>query len=442
MGRWGMRWRAGLVALLLVAAQGCWLQTGFSPRRTGSNPLEQTITASNVADLEPAWTTDVSTTNPPGAVVVWRDTAYVRSSGALTALDAVSGEARWTSTSLEGDAAPALAENRLWVPTSGPSCHLVAVDMATGATVDSTLYGGPDYSNLGTSACGSGPALSVGTKILADWNYLAFVPAPRCPQGAWDFESGVAALDHGPDASRWDVTSQAAGCGTPPSQPSITRYRAPSSDGRSVFVPADTGIVAYPVADCGRTAIGQQCRATWSRSVGEGMAAPPVALDNGDLAVPMADGRIVVLDAATGEPQWTGNVGAAVSVPLAATGTTIYAAASDGTLAAFPAGGCGQATCGPEWTATTSAPASAAPSVGGDVVYVGDGAGGVTALPAAGCGAPTCEALWTGSAAEAVTGPPVISDGTLYVPGSALGEGGTIGSVTAFRVSTAGSTSR
>jgi hypothetical protein len=432
-----MRWRAGLVALLLVAAQGCWLQTGYGPRRTGSNPLEQTITAANVTDLQPAWTANVSTTNPPGAVVVWQDTAYVRSSGAVTALDTASGEARWTSGSLEGNAAPAVADNRLWVPTSGPSCHLVAVDMATGETLDSVLYGGPDYSNLGTSSCGSGPALSVGTKVVANWNYLAFVPAPRCPQGAWDFESGIAALDHGAEAGRWDVTRQISGCGTPPLPPPITRYLAPSSDGRSVFVPADDGIAAaYRVADCGRTTATGPCQATWSRTVGEGMAAPPVALDNGDLAVPMTDGRIVVLDAATGASRWTGTVGAAVDVPLAATGTTVFAAASDGTVAAFPAGGCGEATCEPEWTATTSAPASAAPSIGGDVVYVGDGAGGVSALPAAGCGAATCEALWTGSAAEGVTGPPVVSDGTLYVPGSAMGEEGAVGTVTAFRVST------
>jgi hypothetical protein len=48
MGRWGLRWRAGLVALLLVAAQGCWLQTGFGACRTGTDPLEQTVTAANV----------------------------------------------------------------------------------------------------------------------------------------------------------------------------------------------------------------------------------------------------------------------------------------------------------------------------------------------------------------------------------------------------------
>jgi outer membrane protein assembly factor BamB len=208
-----------------------------------------------------------------------------------------------------------------------------------------------------------------------------------------------------------------------------------------VFVPTDGGVAAYPVADCGRLTAGGACRSVWSRTLGAAIVAPPVALDNGDLAVPMAEGRIVVLDAATGEPEWTGNAGAALSVSLAATGTTIFAAAGN-RVAAFPAGGCGGATCEPAWTATTSGPASAAPSVGGNVLYVGDGAGGLTALPAAGCGAPTCDALWTGSVAEGVIGPPVISDGTLYVPGAALGETGPVGSITAFRVSTGGPTSR
>lgn len=424
-GRWASRWRAGLLVLLMVAAQGCWFQTGYDHTRGGSNPLEDTITAANVAGLQDAWATSLPGGQAPSDVVVRGGTAFVRTPGAVTALDTATGAERWTVTSLGGNSAPAIAGNRLWVPIGSGSCVLAALDPATGERLASLSLGGPNLSNSGSSSCGIGDVLAAGGNAVTTWVYLGSTPAPGCPQGAWGVGSGVAAFAEQSGDHAWAIGGGlTTGCGVPPAPPTPTRYLALSSDGSSVLVPAGTDLAAYPVADCGAP---PACQPTWSRSLGAGMAAPAVALDNGDVAVPMADGRVIVLDGATGETRWTGNAGAALRVPLAATATTIFAAADDRTLAAFPVAGCGAATCAPAWTATTSAPASDQPSIGGDVVYVGDAAGAVTAFPAAGCGAATCEALWSDAVADGTSGPPVVFDGTLYV-------GGDDGRLSAFRL--------
>jgi PQQ-like domain len=414
------RWRAGVV-LLLVAVQGCWLQSGFGAGRSGSNPLEGTVTAATVAQLDVAWTAPVG--GEPTSTVVWRDTAYVRTPGAVTALATSSGEPRWSAPTLGGSAPPAIASNRLWVPTSGAACALVSVDLAGGSRLGSDSYGGPALTGGGQfSSCGASSALAVGSKVIVTWTYLGASPAPGCPEGAFAFGAGVAALDHAAVADGWSLGGLTTGCGTPPLPLPLVPFTSLASDGRLVFVPQGRGLAAYPVADCGRTTFA--CRETWTRALGAEVGAV-VSLDNGDLAVSTADGRMHVLDAATGQDEWSAALSGGLAARVAASSTTIFAPLADGTLAAYPAAGCGQATCDPAWTAATGAPASDQPSVGADVVYVGGTDGIVTALAAAGCGVVTCAPLWTDSVGSRVVGSPVISDGTLYV-------GGDGGTVTAF----------
>ncbi|HEX8805056.1 MAG TPA: hypothetical protein VF743_12710, partial [Acidimicrobiales bacterium] len=43
----------------VLAAAGCWPQPGRGPEHQAWNPAEATLTAANVATLQPAWSVDV-----------------------------------------------------------------------------------------------------------------------------------------------------------------------------------------------------------------------------------------------------------------------------------------------------------------------------------------------------------------------------------------------
>jgi outer membrane protein assembly factor BamB len=58
------------------------------------------------------------------------------------------------------------------------------------------------------------------------------------------------------------------------------------------------------------------------------------------------------------------------------------------------------------------------PAVAGGVVFVGTDAGDVAAYPAAGCGAATCPSLWRRDVGAPVTGAPAVSAGRVYVGAS------------------------
>jgi hypothetical protein len=415
MGRMGTSAVRSAIVVLALLVQGCWWQSGQGPGKTGFN-TEATVTAANVADLEVAWTASL----PAGVSepIVADGSVLVRSTGTVTALRTTTGALRWSVGDLGGRAAPAVAGNRLWLGTSGPSCGLVALNLTSGAQVSSGQFGGgPPISFGGSSFCALGDLLSARSKLLATWVYFASVIAPRScggqPTNA--FGHGAVATDYATTGGVWNSGSIGTNCPGDPPPPPAEPARPLSSDGALVFRSLTTGVVAYALADCGAGST-ITCQPAWTATLGDGVLGTVVVLAGGALAVPMVDGRVVVLDAATGAVRWTAMVGAPLSLGVAASRSTLLAVATDGTVAAFPVAGCGTATCTPAWTATLPAPASARPSIGGDVAYIGATDGSVTALPAEGCGAATCTSLWSASVGANVVAAPAIDAGTLYVP--------------------------
>jgi hypothetical protein len=92
----------------------------------------------------------------------------------------------------------------------------------------------------------------------------------------------------------------------------------------------------------------------------------------------------------------------------------VYAVSFDGILAAFPAAGCGAATCQPVWSAQLRHRiVLASPSVADGQVFMTDGHT-LNVFAAKGCGAAVCEPLWRGPA-HVSTGTPAISGGIVYV---------------------------
>jgi outer membrane protein assembly factor BamB len=304
---------------------------------------------------------------------------------------------------------------------------MLSVDPATGASTEIAAFG-QDTAGF-FPGCEPGDVLAVGARAVAPWSVLAG-PVPGSPgpcirgQSFWLAGPGVSSVDTGTSAV-WEHDESQGICNNG-ATPSVPRIGPISSDGTSVLFPEGLKLNALPL-DC--TATG--CPVSWSVDLSSFVAAgsdivgPAVALSGGDLAVATRDGHVLVVDGTSHLVEWTATVGASITRPLAATTTTVFATGVDGTVAAFPVGGCGATTCPASWTATLASPASARPSIGGDVLYVGSADGTVTALPANGCGQATCTGLWTGTTPAEISGPPAIFSGTVVV-------GSFDGTVTAF----------
>jgi outer membrane protein assembly factor BamB len=415
-----LRYGRAVVLVALVAAQGCWYQTGAGPGRRGANDLEAEVTSANVVDLGVAWTASVD--GAAREAVADGRSVYVVGTNEVAAFAQPTGAERW-SVDVQRGSNPAIVAGKLRVPVD---CSVWSFDRTTGASETRDFV--PETVPDGFSWwCTSGDALGLGTQVVVPWTYAVdpIFGGPACPRdsGYGAYGPGLTAMDFGEAPADWgrsDYTFRCYQALEPFPDPGVAPYGPLSSDGAFVLVPRGRTLNAMALG-CTEA----QCPVAWTVDVGAPIVGPAVALATGDLAVPTDAGRVVVIDGATHHVEWTGTLGAPLNQPLAASSTTIVAAATDGTVAAFPAQGCGSATCAPGWTATLASAASARPSVGGDVVYVGGADGAVTALAADGCGAASCGALWQGQTPDDVTGAPVVSAGTVVV-------GSADGTVTAF----------
>ncbi|HEY8547127.1 MAG TPA: PQQ-binding-like beta-propeller repeat protein [Acidimicrobiales bacterium] len=411
----GARARLAAVALLVATAAGCWLQTGFGPARRAHNDLETEVTAATVGELVPRWTATVG--ERPLEPIVDRGRVFVPHDGGLTALALGSGTELWSGCCRGG---PAIVDGQVRVTAPDvDGCRSWSIDPATGAATDRGPLGPPLQGFPG--GCGTEALLAVGSRVVAPWTVLVG-PAPGGSPGPcirlqswWLVGPGLTMVDDAAPGGGWEVDRTQGVCTFGDTPPPVPTFGPISSDGTSVLVPQGPTVEALPL-DCP----GGGCPVTWSVDLGAPVVGPPVVLAGGDVAVATADGHVAVVDAASHQVAWTADVGAPLDHPPAATPGTIVAAGTDGTVAAFPAAGCGAPTCAPAWTGTLPAPAGARPSIGGDVVYVGGADGTLTALPATGCGAATCAPLWTATTPAAITGAPVVTAG-LVIVGSADG---------------------
>jgi len=142
-------------------------------------------------------------------------------------------------------------------------------------------------------------------------------------------------------------------------------------------------------------------------------------------------GALVVRDATSGDLQWTGHTGGAISSSPAVVDGVVYVGANDWNLYAFDAAGVINCSglpkmCAPLWTARTTGPPSS-PTVANGVVYVGAddhivGTEGnrLYAFSAAGntncSGSPKiCMPLWSAFLSDASVGTPAVADGVVYI---------------------------
>jgi hypothetical protein len=146
------------------------------------------------------------------------------------------------------------------------------------------------------------------------------------------------------------------------------------------------------------------------------------------------DGNLSVFDAAgcgasACNPRWTAQLAnAVIDSSVAVAGGVAYVGDSGGRLYAFAASGCGTATCKPLWVGQAGAGQMlATPAVGDGKVFVGsfqatpdEFTGNLFAFPAAGCGKATCKPSWTadlGGPAERDAAP-LVSGDTVFMGSS------------------------
>ena len=145
----------------------------------------------------------------------------------------------------------------------------------------------------------------------------------------------------------------------------------------------------------------------WTYATGDSVTAP--ALAGGVVYVGSLNAYTYALDAVTGQKQWSTFVGGPVSGGPAVAGRVVYVGAWDHKLHALDV-----ATGAILWTGATGDMVESSPAVAQGLVYVGSNDTNLYAFPAAGCGQATCSPLWTFATASWVQASPAVAGGTVY----------------------------
>jgi serine/threonine-protein kinase len=350
-------WGTGIVvALIALSTSGCWLQTGAGPGHQGF-VSEVTLTSSNAATLHQVWSKNVGAF-PLSAPIVEGGRLFVSGGTYMTALNAATGVQAWQTDTTEGTYFPSLGElaiyqNRVQTPYSIYSFGgSFSFDPATGT-----------YTDTGAQQVFPYNAPTVAGSMLAT------------DLGAVNQGGALSAVQYGNKVgfiNFWSNISAAR----PATVPMVR--------GNQVFVGSETSVLAFPTDSCTPAVITTDCAPSWTTDVAStpGM---PVSLSPTQLAVPLANGNVAVLDAATGALQWTAQTGSTDAQSPAVDATNIYVGTADGKVRTFPVAGCGNPTCSATTTSTAAGAAiKSQPVVAGGVVYVGTGNGKVVAYDTSG----------------------------------------------------------
>jgi outer membrane protein assembly factor BamB len=389
-------------AALALTATGCWGQEGRDGARTGYDPTETGLTPATVGQLRPSWSADVGrgATSP---VILGHD-LYVSGAGAATALDARNGVRRWRTANEDladhgsaPEVGPLTWDGRALVAplNVGSNGSLFRFDPDTGTRTGNLepgiRYYGSVTSNGAVNAWlgGGSPAPDVAVTVLTYGPYHAFVQVVRGDHAA-----------------------------APETVPTIV--------GRRVLMAVGASLQSFPLDIC--TPAPQydapSCAPEWTLTLPAAPTGYAAGIGAGRAAVGLANGDVAVVDLERGAIDWTGRSGFSAATTPAVDGTRLYVGTADGRVVAFPAGGCGQATCPPAWSATTgdAGGITRQPTVAGDVVYVGTATGHVVAFAAAGCGLDPCPPLWSAvvddaraDANDRAVTSPVVDGGAVYV---------------------------
>ncbi len=304
-----------------------------------------TIDATNVDRLAPAWQRDISGGGSSRAVVADGIIYAASDDGALSAVDARTGEIQWVGpTALGAPTSPVVAAGTVLLHVGG-RLYAFAIDCASGGATCASQWSA--RTGGGNEAA---PTVSDGTVYVV-----------ATPGGITAFPLACAM----PCTPLWTVTYQ---------EGHMARSVA-VSDG-VVWDSSTHALSAYPAA-CGSA--GASCQALIANVAPDGadLASPP-AIADGVIYVGASDGSLYAVpaacatgDAASCEPLWRAHTGGSIAATPLLAGGRVYVASSDGLIYAFPAmcadpGG----SCPPLWVGRTGGPLKEQPVVANGLAYV------------------------------------------------------------------------
>ena len=396
--------RVAVVAVLVVAAAGCWPAPGAGPDRRSHNPFEGVIGVDSVATLAEVWTARLPEAGVSDPVVSGAG-VHVRTEEALYGVDRSTGTVRWRAPVpvagrvYAGDVVVVgdrlLASYGWWSDSWEPHWF----DVWTGADEGSTPGAQVSAVRGGDALYASATVVSSGLGVTG-LSVLTIDGRPGSWGGLLDLPGATAAV------------------------PALTLGREHVYHaGWALEGDAGTrslGVRAFPArggrSDCGPPVFPEFACPVWSTPVDDIAGIEPVLSEDGaTLFVATTSGVVHALDTATGAVRWSASVGAAVTAPPALADGVLFVPTDDGDLAALDAGGCGSSTCSVLWTAATGSQIGVQPAVVGGVVFTGSADGSLNALAAAGCGEPTCGPLWSVDVGSRINGAPAVTGGRLYV---------------------------
>jgi outer membrane protein assembly factor BamB len=436
-----------LAAVALLAASCNWPMVGSGPDRTGYAPFQTVISPASVSQLTQQWTASVGSAASlyPGShdPVVADGHVFVTGAGQVGAGQVYAFDAsgstnctgtppqscnpQWSEAAGTGGylTAPAVSSGAVWIGTDCPCVNNGAMNAYNESTGAPTFSGGQasDFSPAATDN-------TVYTSWTLPFNAMSFggLGAMDATTGVPKFVAFSPALPTGPMDSNDSYG--------PPAVANGILYAVDTSTGTLLAFDATGTTNCQPTTSSstitpnGNLGYPTYCTPLWTAQFGSPASSilassntmPAVA--NGYVYVGDSTGTLFAFPAdgcgaATCSPAWSAQTNGAIESSPAVTGTTVFVGSDDGSLSAFPAKGCGAATCQPLWQAQTGAAVKSSPSVAGEIVYVGSDDDNLYAFNASGCGAATCTPLWQTNAGAPVETSPAIANGQVFITDTA-----------------------
>ena len=384
-------------ASLSVSAGADWPKFHNDLGNTGFNPAETAISPGNVGNLRLAWSApNFGMGSAP--VVVGGEVIAPCWPNAVCAVDAATGQARWTHAvgHVYLPSNVAVSAGIVYAGGTDPAV-MYALNAQTGAVIWTWPSPAPAYDAKTAPHLFAAPTVFNGTVFAEadDWKLYAFDASTgvvRWTQAVYGLSTpaisdGVLFVEGDPNLQTPDqgallainaqtgqilwrtVTQWGAGDDSPSVAAGLvyTGSRNTPSSGHPNFW-------AYRASGCGLPL----CPPVWTSSGGSYARSSP-AVANGVVYEGFGDGRLYAFDAATGQRRWSGitqdsqsaNPIGMWSSPAVANGVVLVAS-GDGSFYAFNAAGCGQASCSPLWRSTTahSYQFGSSPAIANGMVYV------------------------------------------------------------------------
>jgi outer membrane protein assembly factor BamB len=387
------------VAVLSLAASGCWLQRGFGPGRDRFVSGDVPITPANANGLVELW----RTTGLAGSVsepVMIGGNVYLRGGGNVVRLSASTGAVVYNHPVPDPNGSP--------VPlATSPLYHDGELDIGWQRLVQS----GADLFTTGgrarlDPATGDPIEPVVPSEFGLSTDDMAEEGGQIVPQESGRIARQLIAFT-GYAQVTWRGIHATFGSQTNPDNFGPSQFAVAGDHLAWANLATAIGWNGTACTNPDPTdPSGTTCLPDWQTPLPANTSG---AAASGTDAVVYSVGtnQVHALDAANGGLLFTGTVpgspASPLSAPVVADGT-ILVTTSDGRVVAFPASGCGAADCAPLWVTTIGTTGGPAPTVVGNVVFAAT-TNTIVALDLDGCGGPlVCPRLATYNVGDTITG--------------------------------------